>query len=236
MWRTYFTQNIFLDGITVGPQSTVHVNDQGLVLGSPTSAAAMLTNAGTVNLTNAANLTLDYSAGAAAMNSGTISVGDESAIYLTAPSAGGGTLTNTGSIALQANPHGSQIYLYGDGAAFTLNGGGNLTLSDNPANLITGSFGTETLISDNKISGAGTIAMLANFTNNGTVVANGTNSLVFNMDTGTAGVTGTIVNNGSIQAASGSSLVLQGSVGSAGHEQRHDYPQCPGRPCQRAAL
>ncbi len=32
------TQNIYLDGITVGPQSTVHVNDQGLVLGSPTSA------------------------------------------------------------------------------------------------------------------------------------------------------------------------------------------------------
>ncbi len=54
--------------------------------------------------------------------------------------------------------------------------------------------------------------MLANFTNNGTVVANGTNSLVFNMDTGTAGVTGSIVNNGSIQAASGSSLVLQGSA------------------------
>ncbi len=105
----------------------------------------MLTNAGTVNLTNAANLTLDYSAGAAAMNSGTISVGDESAIYLTAPSAGGGAFTNTGSIALQANPNGSQIYLQGDGAAFTLNGGGNLTLSDNPANLITGSFGTEIL-------------------------------------------------------------------------------------------
>ena len=70
-----------------------------------------------------------------------------------------------------------------------MNGGGNLTLSDNPANLITGSFGTESLTRDNKISGAGTIAMLANFTNNGTVVANRTNSLVFNMDTGAAGVT-----------------------------------------------
>ena len=205
------TQNIYLDAITVGPLSTVHVNDQGLVLGSPTSLAAMLTNSGTVNLTNAANLTLDYSAGAAAMNSGTISVGDESAIYLTAPSAGGGAFTNTGSIALQANPNGSQIYLQGDGAAFTLNGGGNLTLSDNPANLITGSFGTESLTSNNKISGAGTIAMLANFTNNGTVVANGTNSLVLNMDTGTAGVTGSIVNNDAIQAASGGSLILQGS-------------------------
>jgi hypothetical protein len=207
-----FTQNIYLDGITVGSQSTVHVNDQGLVLGSPASASALLTNAGTVNLTNAASLTLDYSAGAPATNSGTISVGDESAIYLTAPSAGGGTFTNTGSIALQANPHGSQIYLYGDGAIFTLNGGGNLTLSDNPANLITGSFGTETLVSNNRLSGAGTIAMLANFTNNGTVVANGTNSLVFNMDTGAAGVTGTLINNGSIQAASGSSVILQGSA------------------------
>ncbi|HEX3746690.1 MAG TPA: PEP-CTERM sorting domain-containing protein [Bryobacteraceae bacterium] len=206
------TQNIFLNGITIGPQGTVHANDQGLVLGSPASPSTLLTNAGAINLTNAANLTLDYSAGAPAFNSGTISVGDESAIYITAPTAGAGTLNNTGTIALQANPNGSQIYLYGDGAAFTLNGGGNLTLSDNPANLITGSFGTETLVSDNKISGAGTIAMLANFTNNGTVIANGTNPLVFNMDTGTAGVTGTIVNNGSIQAASGGSLILQGSA------------------------
>ncbi len=207
-----FSQNIYLDGLTVGSQSTIHVNDQGLVLGSPTSVAALLTNAGAINLTNAANLTLDYSAGAAATNSGTISVGDESAIYLTAPSAQRATFTNAGSIALQANPHGSQIYLYGDGATFTLNGAGNLTLSDNPANLITGSFGTETLVSDNKLSGAGTITMLANFTNNGKVLANGVNSLVFNMDNGAAGVTGTIINNGSIQAAAGGSLILQGSA------------------------
>ena len=54
--------------------------------------------------------------------------------------------------------------------------------------------------------------MLSNFTNNGTILANGTNPLVFNMDTGTASVTGTIVNNGSIQAASGSSIVFQGSA------------------------
>ncbi len=207
-----FTQNIFVNGVTVGAQSTIHANDQGLVLGSPTSATALLTNAGTINLTNAANLTLDYSAGAAATNSGTISVGDESALYLTTSTTHGGTLMNTGSIALQANPNGSQIYLYGDGATFKLSGGGNLTLSDNPANLITGSFGTETLVSDNKLSGAGTIAMLANFTNNGTVLANGANSMVFNMDNGTPGVTGTIINNGSIRAASGSSLILEGSA------------------------
>jgi len=207
-----FAQNIFLDAISIGAQATVHVNDQGLVLGSATSAATLLQNAGTVNLTNASSLTLDYSSGAPAMNSGTIAVGDESAIYLTSPGAGGGAFTNTGSIALQANPHGSQIYLSGDGATFTLNGGGNLTLSDNPANLISGSYGTETLVSNNKISGAGTVAMLASFINNGTVVASGTNPLVFNMDNGTAGVTGTIVNSGSIQAASGGSLVLQGSA------------------------
>ncbi len=206
------TQNIYIDGITVGPKSTVHANDQGLVLGTPVSVAAMLTNAGNINLTNAANLTLDYSAGASAANSGTISVGDESALYLTAPTPRGGTLTNTGNIALTANPNGSQVYLYGDGATFTLNGGGNLTLSDNAANLITGSFGTETLISNNKIAGAGSITTLANFTNNGTVTANGVNPLVFNMDNGTAGVTGTIINNGTMQAAAGSSLILQGSA------------------------
>ncbi len=206
------TQNIYLDGITVGSQSTVHVNDQGLQLGSPISASQMLTNAGTMSFANAGSLTLDYSSGASAVNSGTISIGDEAGLYLSAPAGGGGTLTNTGTIAFENNPHGSQIYLSGDGATFTLNGGGALTLSDNAANLITGTFGTETLVSDNKLSGAGSIARLANFTNNGTVVATGVNSLVFNMDNGTAGVTGTIVNDGSMQAAAGGSFVLQGSA------------------------
>ena len=207
------TQNIYLDGITVGSQSTVNVNDQGLQLGTPISTAQMLNNTGTMNFTNAGSLTFDFSGGASAVNSGTISVGDEAAIYLSAPTGGNGTLTNTGLIALENNPHGSQIYLSGDAATFALSGGGTLTLSDNVANLVTGTFGTESLVSDNKISGAGTIANLTNLTNNGSITANGLNALVINLDysVGGSNLTGSLTNNGSITVADGSPLVLKGT-------------------------
>lgn len=209
------TQNILVDSASVGSQSAIHVNDQGLQLGNPLSSSQMLTNAGTLSFSNAASLTLDYSGGAAAVNSGKISLGDESGLYMNAPSTGSGTLTNTGTIAFENNPHGSQIYLSGDGATFTINGGGAITLSDNAANLISGSYGTENLISDNKMSGAGTIANMRSFTNNGTVTANGVNSLIFNPDytVGTTNFTGSIINNGSISVVNGSGVLLLGANG-----------------------
>jgi fibronectin-binding autotransporter adhesin len=208
-----FTQNIFLDSVVVGPQATVNVNDQGLQLGNPLSATQMLANAGSMNFTNAGSLTLDYSGGAAAVNTGAINLGDESELFLNAPTGGSGTLTNSGSINLQNNPHGSQIFLSGDGATFTLNGSGALTLSDNVGNLITGSFGTESLVSDNKIAGAGSIAALANFTNNGSLTANGLNALIFNPDysVGSTNLTGALTNKGTISVANGSPLVLKGA-------------------------
>ena len=207
------TQNIFLDGITVGPQSTVHVNDQGLVLGSPASAcgAAHQRRDRQSHQCRKPDTRLLGRRGRYEFGNhiGRRRIGDLP--YRAECGRRHASPTREASLC-RRTPTDRRFTCHGDGAAFTLNGGGNLTLSDNPANLITGSFGTETLVSDNKLSGAGTIAMLANFTNNGTVVANGTNSLVFNMDTGAAGVTGTIVNNGSIQAASGSSIILQGSA------------------------
>ena len=211
-----FRQTVFLDGFTAGLQATVNVNDQGLELGNASSSSVLLTNAGNLNFTNAANLTLDFSGGASASSSGAISLGDESEIFMqTSVTGGGGTLTNTGSISLQNNPHGSQIYLMGDGATFGINGGGTLTLSDNAANLITGTFGTENLVTDNRLSGAGTISNLTTFTNNGSVVANGTNPLIFNMDYSTGGtnLTGMITNNGSMSVANASTLTFQGGNG-----------------------
>ena len=78
--------------------------------------------------------------------------------------------------------------------------------------------------------------MLANFTNNGTILANGNNPLVLDLDTGTASVTGTIVNNGSIQAASGSSIVFQGSAHLQVTNNGMITLNAPGSPGQRAAL
>ena len=208
------TQTVFLDSLTTGIQATLNVNDQGLQLGNAASTAMLLTNAGTMNFTNAATLALDFSGGASASSSGTINLGDESEIFLqTSVPNGTGTLTNSGSINMQSNPHGSQIFLQGGGAVFTINGGGNLTMSDNPANLISGVLGTESFTTDNKISGVGTIGNLTNFTNNGTLTANGTNPLILNMDysVGTALLTGMVTNNGSMSVANGSTLTLQGA-------------------------
>jgi len=86
-------------------------------------------------------------------------------------------------------------------------------MSDDAANLISGVLGTESLTSDNKISGAGMIGNLTNFTNNGTLTANGTNPLILNMDysVGTALLTGMVTNNGSMSVANGSTLTLQGA-------------------------
>lgn len=206
-------RTIFLDGLAVGSQATVNANDQGIQLGNAASTQTLLTNAGTLNFTNAGSLTLDFSGGATGSSSGAITLGDESELFLqTSTASGGGTFTNSGSIAMQSNPHGSQIFLQGDGATFAINGAGTLTLSDNSANLISGTFGTETFITGNRISGAGTIGNMASFVNNGSVTASGTNPLIFNLDYAAGGtnLTGMVTNNGTMSVANGSTMVLQG--------------------------
>lgn len=120
-----------------------------------------------------------------------------------------GVVNNTGTIALNSTGDGTDLELVQNG--ITLQGGGQITLSDNGANAI---FGTDPSITmtnvDNTISGAGQIGngqmMLVN---DGIIDSTATNPLV--VDTGSNAV----VNNGSLEA-DGGTLVMQSSVTGGG--------------------
>ena len=67
-----------------------------------------------------------------------------------------GTIDNTGTIALNSSGDHTELQIVGDGV--TLEGGGQLILSDNAANIIVGTGPSDTLTNvDNTISGAGQI-------------------------------------------------------------------------------
>ena len=85
-------------------------------------------------------------------NAGTMAVSDSAMLPL------GGTIDNTGTIAL--NSTGDQTELQIIGGGITLEGGGQVVLSDNNANMIVGTTSASSLTNvDNTISGAGQIGM-----------------------------------------------------------------------------
>ena len=70
----------------------------------------------------------------------------------------GGTIDNSGTIALNSSGDQTELQIIGDGV--TLEGGGQLTLSDSDANTIVGTSPGSTLTNvDNTISGAGQIGI-----------------------------------------------------------------------------
>jgi VCBS repeat-containing protein len=140
-----------------------------------------------------------------------------------------GFVDNTGSIHLNSAGNQTELEIVQHGV--TLEGGGALVLSDSAENVILGSDPTVTFTNvDNTISGAGQLGDgQMTLVNEGTVVADGTNSLV--IDTGS----NAIINSGTLEAlglgglavhsdlvnegvlwANGSSLTLGGDVGSSG--------------------
>jgi fibronectin-binding autotransporter adhesin len=199
---TFDASGTRINSLSLGAGETFR--DNGLVptltIGDPAfPAAGSLTNNGTINWGNGANLVLDISAG-----NGTITNNPSASINLT-----NSTLTLSDS---------------GNGNAAALSGGGTINLN---GGTITGSSGVENLTNnDNTIQGAGAIRNLT-LVNNGTINANGaaplsitsssggfTNNGTVNA-TGLGGLAidatvGPLTNNGTM-TVNGSSLKVSGN-------------------------
>jgi hypothetical protein len=121
-----------------------------------------------------------------------------------------GIINNTGIIMLSSTGSETDLLLTGNG--ITLQGGGQVILSDNSMNVITGTSPMATLTNaDNTISGAGQIgAGQMTLDNAGTIVATGSNALV--IDTGS----NTVTNSGTLAATGSGGLVVLSAVDNSG--------------------
>ncbi|TPJ36955.1 VCBS domain-containing protein [Mesorhizobium sp. B2-8-3] len=137
-------------------------------------------------------------------NPGTMTLGDGALLPLS------GTVNNSGLISL--NSTGDETLLQVIQHGVTLQGGGQIVLSDNAANLISGTGPDVTLINvDNTISGAGQLGDgMLGIDNRGTIIATGTNALV--IDTGG----GVVTNSGTLEATGSGGLVVAGGVANFG--------------------
>jgi hypothetical protein len=121
-----------------------------------------------------------------------------------------GIVNNTGTIALNSAGAVTEIELIQHG--ITLQGGGQVTLSDNGGNAIFGTDPTVTLTNmDNIISGAGQIGEgQMTLVNHGNIIATGSNALI--IDTGTNAV----INSGTLEATGSGGLVIHSDVENSG--------------------
>jgi hypothetical protein len=121
-----------------------------------------------------------------------------------------GTVNNTGTIALNSTGAETDLQLIEHG--ITLEGAGQVTLSDNAENVITGTAPDVILTNvDNTISGAGQLgAGQMTLINEGTIDATGTNALV--IDTGTNAVQ----NSGTLEATGAAGLQIHSDVVNSG--------------------
>src|SRR5262249_14342169 len=137
-------------------------------------------------------------------NSGTLTIGNGALLPLS------GTVNNTGTIALDATSGETQLELIQYG--ITLQGGGELTLSDSSGNLISGTMPSVTLTNvDNTISGAGQLGGgQMTLVNHGTISATGTSALI--VDTGS----NSVIDTGTIEAVGSGGLTIDSDVVNAG--------------------
>jgi hypothetical protein len=137
-------------------------------------------------------------------NAGTMTVGDGALLPLS------GMIDNAGTIALDAAARDTHLQLIQNGV--TLQGGGQLILSDSAHNFISGSLPGVTLTNvDNTISGAGQLgAGHMTLVNDGTIVATGFHALV--IDTGANVVT----NSGTLAATGSGGLIVNSDVANSG--------------------
>ncbi|QCJ85430.1 beta strand repeat-containing protein [Bradyrhizobium sp. WBAH23] len=121
-----------------------------------------------------------------------------------------GNIHNTGTISLNATGAETDLQLVGHG--ILLEGGGQVLLSDNSENTISGAVSDVTLTNiDNTISGAGQLGEgTLRLVNQGTINATGTNAL--EIDTGS----NIIVNSGTIAASGSGGLVIDSNVDNSG--------------------
>ena len=121
-----------------------------------------------------------------------------------------GIIDNTGTIELNSTGSGTLLQLIQHG--ITLQGGGQVILSDSGDNVISGTVDDVTLTNvDNTISGAGQIgAGQMTLINEGTIIATGTNALV--IDTGS----NVITNSGTLEATGSGGLVINSDIDNSG--------------------
>jgi hypothetical protein len=170
-----------------------------------------------ITLTDGQTITLDGVAGTSlsasnfvfnqtpgVTNTGSMAIGNGAMLPLS------GDMTNSGTISL--NAAGSETLLQVIQRGMTLSGGGQVILSDDAGNVISGTLSTVTLVNvDNTISGAGQIgAGLLTLENHGTIIADGVNSLV--IDTGP----NEIVNMGMLAGSGSGGLLVSSSLYNGG--------------------
>ncbi|UCI06130.1 beta strand repeat-containing protein [Mesorhizobium sp. B1-1-8] len=137
-------------------------------------------------------------------NPGTVTLGDGAMLPLS------GTINNSGLIALDSTGNETLLELIQHG--ITLQGGGQIALSDSYWNVISGTGPDVTLTNvDNTISGAGQLGGgMLSLDNQGTIIASGANALV--IDTGGSVVT----NSGTLEATGSGGLTVTGALANSG--------------------
>ena len=137
-------------------------------------------------------------------NAGTMTIGDGALLPLS------GTINNTGTIALESAGSTTTLELIQHG--IMLQGGGQVTLSDNDENFISSAFPGVTLTNvDNTISGAGQLGDgWTTLINQGTIIATGTHALT--IDTGS----NVVINSGVLEATGPGSLIVNSDVSNSG--------------------
>jgi large repetitive protein len=138
-------------------------------------------------------------------NTGAMTIGDGAILPL------GGTIGNTGTIVLASTGDETDLEILVRGA--TLQGGGQVVLSDNSQNVVSGGDASAVLTNvDNTISGAGQLGDgQMTLVNHGVIDANGSNALV--IDTGS----NTVVNTGTLEASGSGGMVVSSAVSGGGN-------------------
>ncbi len=137
-------------------------------------------------------------------NSGTMTIGDGALLPLS------GIINNSGLISLDSTGGDTLLQVIQHGV--TLQGGGQILLSDSATNVISGTGPDVTLVNvDNTISGAGQLGGgMLSLDNGGTIIASGSNGLV--IDTGGS----VVINSGTLEATGSGGLTVAGGLANSG--------------------
>ncbi|MEI9412604.1 VCBS domain-containing protein, partial [Mesorhizobium salmacidum] len=137
-------------------------------------------------------------------NSGTMTIGDGALLPLS------GIIDNSGLISLESTGGDTLLQVIQHGA--TLQGGGQIDLSDSAFNVISGTGPDVSLINiNNTISGAGQLGDgMLGLDNRGTIIASGTNALV--IDTGGS----VVINSGTLEATGSGGMIVAGGIANSG--------------------
>ncbi|TPN47479.1 adhesin, partial [Mesorhizobium sp. B1-1-9] len=154
------------------------------------------------NALTAGNFVFDQTP--AVTNSGTMTIGDGALLPLS------GIIDNSGLISLDSAGGDTLLQVIQHGV--TLQGGGQILMSDSAANIISGTGPDVSLVNvDNTISGAGQLGGgMLGLDNRGTIIASGSNALV--IDTGGS----VVINSGTLEATGSGGLTVAGGVANSG--------------------